>query len=367
MKLLKKLWLIGGTIYSIVFVISCFSHTISPHQFAYISFLALAFPFIFVGQVLLALISFFIWRKAGLIFFLLLFFAITNVKNSFGFHFSSSFKEQRDSNTIRVMQWNVMYFLNNTKVKKGNKRLEMVKLIQQYNADILCFQDYRGYENFNYLGDVQAELKALGYRYKLIPEGNPDGEGIYYTGVALFSKYPFARTNQVMIDSSNQEYLVIADAIIGKDTISIHTAHLQSYALFIDTSGTHSRLGTYKIGFERKRTFIRKIRDVEKEHVVQVKEIRKLMSETKHPVIFCGDINSTPASYTYTKLSKGLKDVFVEKGKYFGGTYFGVFPTLRIDVCFVDKRFDVLQWTTDQHRLSDHKAVVADIVLKSHR
>jgi len=355
MKFFTSLWTVLSVLYSLFFLAGCFSRFVPPSTFQYISFSALAFPVLFIGQVFNTIISFFIQRRTAFFCFICLCFSYWNLKASVAFH-SKKFDVQKEKNALRILTWNVQYFLH----VNGSPSPEIVNVIKSYSPDILCLQDYSGIKSDIAKQDVQKQLAALGFQYQLIT----DSAGNSYDGVAIMSKYKFASTQTPTADTATGEKMAIADIVMNNDTIRVHSVHLQSYSLFADTSGTHSRLGNYKIGYQRKRYFIKRIRDIEKIHERQVIELKRMMTSSNYPVIFCGDINSVPASYTYSELASGMKDSHTEKGYFLGGTYFHLFPTLRIDVCLVAPSFNVLQTTVDQHKLSDHKAVITDLTLK---
>jgi endonuclease/exonuclease/phosphatase family metal-dependent hydrolase len=340
MKFFRSLWILLAVLYSLFFLLSCFSGFIPPSKFQYISFPALTFPFLFVGQVFNVIILLFIHKRAALLGLLCLCFSFWNVRSSVAFNGKKDFAMNKDSTTLRVMTWNVQNFYRNAYNKP-------FKLINGYNADVVCLQDYAA-------NQIEDDMQMAGYPYSSKTN----------QGVVLFSKFPIIHSETPVADTSTGERFVVADIKVNADTIRVYSVHLQSYALFADTTGSHSRLGNYKIGYDRKRYFVRRIRDVEKIHERQAKFIRQHMLTTTHPVIFCGDVNSVPTSYTYRTLADGLKDTHLEKGFFLGGTYFHLFPTLRIDLCLADPRFTVTQKTVDQQKLSDHKAVIADLILK---
>ena len=55
-----------------------------------------------------------------------------------------------------------------------------------------------------------------------------------------------------------------------------------------------------------------------------------------------------------------MQDAFLEKGFGFGGTFYKILPTLRIDYCFADKRLQVVQCKVETQKLSDHYPVITD-------
>ena len=79
--------------------------------------------------------------------------------------------------------------------------------------------------------------------------------------------------------------------------------------------------------------------------------------------ILCSDLNDTPISYAYNQLSNLFIDSFTKSGFGIGGTYIGKIPYLRIDYIWHDKELSSINFTTHKEKLSDHKAISADIFI----
>ncbi|MGC9352266.1 MAG: endonuclease/exonuclease/phosphatase family protein, partial [Mariniphaga sp.] len=79
-------------------------------------------------------------------------------------------------------------------------------------------------------------------------------------------------------------------------------------------------------------------------------------------VIVCGDLNDTPASFSYQQLRNGLKDAFVGSGKGMGRTYVHKLPALRIDYIFHSPVFESYNFKTHEFRHSDHLPVSTELV-----
>jgi endonuclease/exonuclease/phosphatase family metal-dependent hydrolase len=76
-------------------------------------------------------------------------------------------------------------------------------------------------------------------------------------------------------------------------------------------------------------------------------------------------MNSAPCTYAYRIIRGNMQDAFLEKGFGFGQTYDAISPTLRIDVCFADKRLAVKDcFVQPLHGLSDHFPVVTTLQWK---
>ena len=91
----------------------------------------------------------------------------------------------------------------------------------------------------------------------------------------------------------------------------------------------------------------------------QVEAIALHMKTCKYKIILCGDFNDTSASYSYEKLSRNLKDAFIDKGIGFGRTYAGKWPQFRIDYIFHDKSLNCYQYKRSEETFTDHYPITA--------
>ncbi|MCL5668996.1 MAG: endonuclease/exonuclease/phosphatase family protein, partial [Gammaproteobacteria bacterium] len=90
--------------------------------------------------------------------------------------------------------------------------------------------------------------------------------------------------------------------------------------------------------------------------------------ECRAPVIVCGDFNALPASTVCRRLRERLNDAQIELDRHRPkGTFFGRFPTARIDHVFVDASFAVADIEIPDSELaraaSDHLPLVAEMNL----
>ena len=65
----------------------------------------------------------------------------------------------------------------------------------------------------------------------------------------------------------------------------------------------------------------------------------------------------------YIRVDQQLKDAFTYSGFGMGGTYIGKVPGLRIDYIWHDKELSSTNFITHKEKLSDHKAISADIFI----
>ena len=154
--------------------------------------------------------------------------------------------------------------------------------------------------------------------------------------------------------------------VLQEDTFRVYNAHLASIRfgdadyrfvkdLDTDTRGDSLRSGGLRILKRLRDAFIRRADEVDR--------IVAHMAESPHPIIFCGDLNDTPMSYSYHTLrDAGLMDAFVESGRGVGHTYIGDFPSFRIDHLLHGPEMEAYDFRTLPEELSDHRAINALLV-----
>ncbi len=366
----KALFVIFCITISILFLVSALAGFIPPSSFKYITFFTLSFPFLFLLQVVLFFIAILVYKRLALFLFLALLPGYINVKNSFAFN-SGKWQIEKQVDALRIMTWNVENFVDlSAPSKPGAKtRLEMLSIIKEYNPDVLCFQEYRNIERGIRRVSVHHELDSLGYKYayrsKDVYVKRKQTEVI--GGVAIYAKQPLQNKGAIKIRTETlNESLCHADVLLNNKPVRIYTAHLASFELeltdpsaLIDEQDVISRSSLNK-----STSLVRKLINTELIHEKQVHSITAELRSTNIPEIYCGDINTTPASYNYRILKGDMQDAFLQKGFGLGTTYYKLSPTLRIDVCLVDTDLKVLQCKVISKKLSDHYPVVTDVAWK---
>src|SRR5947209_3987341 len=142
---LKVCWIVSCSIISVIFLISACSQFVPPAVFSYIIFFSVAFPYLFVAMVILAIIGIFIDRKTGFILFVPLLLGLYNLSLTIAVSPHSAWKHAKDNSTLRVLTWNVAGFDNAHPLStpEGKIRKGMLQMITSYNPDVLCLQEYQ--------------------------------------------------------------------------------------------------------------------------------------------------------------------------------------------------------------------------------
>ncbi len=297
-------------------------------------------------------------------------FGYTNIVNSFAFNAGSEWHANKDSSTLRIMTWNVQNFFDMSAQSnpKAATRLQMLRVIADVKPDILCLQEYRNIDGGRRLVSVRHELDSMGFTYNYCTNDVViiQKKRVMAAGSAIFSRRPLLDTGKLLISKNIlRESLAFADVQLDNKPVRIYTAHLTSFALYGDTTEAFDEgEDIYRKTYNRKNNIQLKIRETEVIHEQQIALIKEHMKTSPYAVLYCGDMNSTPAGYNYHYLKGDLQDAFLEKGSGLGATFYQILPTLRIDICFADNNFDIRQCAVIPKKLSDHYPVVADVTLK---
>lgn len=369
-KILKAAWIVVSGFIIIVYFLSCFTPFVSPQKISFFSLLAILFPYLFIIALLCSIAFFFINKRIAIALLLITLVAgFKNMHNSVALH-SGRWQMQKNSNSLRIMSWNVEGFVNLFEQNDplAETRVAMLKAIGRYKPDVLCIQELLNVDNSKKRVSLRKELDSLGFIYSFFSNDTIEAHAAKHgvvtitRGVALFSRLPFTDSARININAGYRpENMIYADINFNNRPVRIFTAHLRSFEIYTDTAKYDEDENIYQVTYKRKRSAQYKIRQVESAHAKEVAIIRNVIDKSPYPVIYCGDINSTPASYTYNALRGNLQDAFLEKGAGLGVTFYKLFYTLRIDVCLPDNKLDVLQCTVPQLYLSDHFPVVTDV------
>lgn len=346
-----------------LFLLAVINPYINPQNWPLVALISLAFPFLLLLVILFLVWWLFVRRKWALLSAIALVLGGQAITDFFAFKFYTTFKESKKEGNIRIATWNVARFIE--MVRNNNMgsqtRYKMLKQIQQVNADILCFQEFSSSVNPDWYNNIVAVSKGLGYPYYYFSH-DLDGDRLF-NGNVIFSRFPIIDTGMVRFPRPTlPEAVVFADIKVNKQLIRVHTTHLQSNQFRKqDLSKIQEIKGGKGNLLKNTRHILSKLSVAITHRSIQADMVNSIISNSPYPVIFCGDMNDVPNSYTYKTVKGDMQDAFLQKGFGIGRTYTSLSPTLRIDYIFMDDHFEVGQCKRVTTRYSDHYMVVADI------
>lgn len=352
-KILYKILLTANAVFAFALLLSYLAVVISPGDFFLPAFFGLAYPYLLLINIILAIIWAMLLRFEAL---------ISVVVIAVGFtHFSNYIKLDRPTgdktNTFKVLSYNVRLFNYFEKNHGITSEKKIIQFLKKQKPDIICLQE------FLLLGNPKVEetllLSALGGDYYSHMKVIGSGKNRFY-GIITLSKFPIVRKGEI-IHPGSSSLSIYTDVVMGKDTFRIYNNHLQSFRLhrmersFIEelaTSDDKETINEVKsLSVSLKKGFAKR--------AVQSQAVKDQINVSPYPVMVVGDFNDTPVSYAYRKIRKGLNDSFLNSGYGAGFTYKGNYPPNRIDYILynrplINSNFEILKV-----KYSDHYPIIA--------
>ncbi len=339
----------------LVAVCLMFSYTavfINPAVFWIPAFFGLAYPYIFLVNILF-----------------ILFWVVFNAKYSLisilpilaGISFSGSFVQLRGEKTekegIRVCSYNVRYFVGDNILPNKETADKITDFLDKGKFDIICLQE-AGISNLDSFSVTEIRNRLRNINHMQLAHASNSG------GPVIYTRYPIVNMGEIRYKNSGN-LVIFSDLVIQKDTFRVYNCHLQSYRLdpyelnsldslrFTNTPETYD--GVKSMGAKMKQAFIKRAE--------QVLRLESHIRKSPYPVIVCGDFNDTPVSYAYHTLKKNLLDAFVESGQGIGNTYNGRLPSFRIDYILHDPVFNSFGFKVGRRKFSDHFPIQCKLML----
>lgn len=239
---------------------------------------------------------------------------------------------------LTILQWNIWY-----KEDIDN----IAKLLQQYKPDIICMQELtRDYAKQRTADTTKYIAEKLGYNY-FAESMRPNDEWIQCNGV--FSRFPIVDTysswiNEPIgtggIDDEHRAY-VEATLNLGDTELTVGTTHMSYTHKFISTPRKEGEADKLVAALSRKK---------------------------RQHMIFTGDLNATPGSPTFQKVSSILNNAGPDDSQNTWTTkpfsYEGFEETelnWRLDYIFASAEVKVISSEVIQTEYSDHLPVMATV------
>ena len=289
----------------------------------------------------------------------------------FSFHLPSDFSAQKQPNTLRVFQWNVMGFDQaNEKynIENGGHSLRpfIMDVISEQNADVLCLEEFYEAKDTAFYKSNITTITKMGFPFHyFVPIENEHSDD--RSGIIIFSKNPIIDTAKYDLNLNKKgEHLIYADIKVNEKTFRIFATHLIpiKFGQWDEQRSVREQIYGEESLDSYKNIFSKLIRGYDFRYYQAVLVGQKIQ-ESPYPSIICGDFNDIPNSSTYFNVKGNLQDPFLKKGFWTGRTTrksFGIIsPVLRIDYILASRIFKVNQFQIVQVPYSDHYPVETDL------
>ena len=227
--------------------------------------------------------------------------------------------------------------------------LDMIKWVVEDTSSIKCIQEFSTNARWPAL-DIKGQIESSGYHsfdYKA-SEGN---FGDHNPGMAIFSKYPIVDQGVLPLANNGINAIIYADILVGRDTLRVYNIHLTSYHFELPEQSSNFLRALEVVITEAKQVVI--------SHTNEVQTLLEHADECPYPYLIAGDLNESPYSYTYRKLSS-MSNAFESTGYGFGFTMIKPPLFLRIDNIFFNQQISMHSFEVDYSmNISDHYPIRA--------
>ena len=332
---------------------------VPPKYFWPAAFISLSMP-VALGLNLLFLVVWAFRRSLKVILpFLFMFFFWGYYQRGFALHISPD-KEALAVTTgkLSVLSYNVRIFNTYAHLQDKNQTSskELIKWVAKNPADVYCLQEFYN-DADSKVYNATSKIARQHAKYFFLSRTFVNRIGAEF-GLAIVSKYPIVEKGTISFGKLTQNHGMYADIKVNEDTVRVYNFHFQSMSI-----EEKQIKDSYKDqnGFKTEgRNVLRRFRRGFVKRSDQVNVLLEHLQQSPYPVIFCGDVNDVPYSYTYQQLNKYYTNAFVKKGFGIGATYNGILPFVRIDNQFCSPELEVLDFTLhDTITYSDHFPLTA--------
>lgn len=266
-------------------------------------------------------------------------------------------KERTPGKYLKIATYNVHSFGNEI---TGYSCKELARYMQQEEVDVLCFQEF-GDNRYFPMDSLRQVLAHWQYAH-ISTEDTLRG----ILPIAVFSRYPLANCRLITYTGSANGSLV-CDVAMGTDTIRLLNNHLQTTSI-----SQNRRKWEREFATDNTRREVRAAQEAAStlhenflKRAVQTDNIYRLVADSPHPVLVCGDFNTLPSSYTYARMSRLLSDGFRTCGNGYMYTYRYFKRLLRIDYIFHSPQLRGHRYySPDLDLCSDHNPVIMEVKIK---
>lgn len=380
-RLFDFVMVIISIVVSVLVLMTLLAPVVNPHRMWILSLLALGAPLIYATLILLILYWIIRWRWKYIVPMALVallgvgkvsrYYRITPVQDHSAQQTPAE-RQRAERGTFSVMTYNIGNFKPYFGIDKDPVRAVATgaEVIDSLAPDIICLQEFQSTpacprEMFDTLLTSRKYRGVVSLRLTTHPK---QGHGV---GNAIYTRYKIIRSGVIDNATELDSTACIAqwaDLMIGDDTVRVVNNHLRT-TMITQNDQEYLVSGDFiEDGSMEREDKLRSIADRfqlnSQIRADQADTISRFVAASPYRVIVCGDFNDGAMSYAYRRIGRKMDDTFVEAARGKTNTYRGFFNLLRIDFIFVDRRFEVLSYSSPRLGVSDHYPVVSRLKIR---
>lgn len=249
---------------------------------------------------------------------------------------------------LKAMTFNVRSFNKYQWIENKHLTKDITALIRREDPDILFVQEF----------DPQADMEDWPFPYHYSGPGQKNKRGL-----VIFSKLPLENPAELTLnleDSIRRQNVLQADITWRGKKLRLFNVHLASFHLdhtdyqrieAPNTSDQAQFMKDFRLLSARLQTGF-------KRRAPQARSLEARIDQSPYPVLMGGDLNATPHSYAYHRLTLELEDAYRSAGSGWASTYHRWRLPLRIDHFLHSASLTATRYQIIQEPLSDHYPVV---------
>jgi endonuclease/exonuclease/phosphatase family metal-dependent hydrolase len=368
----RSIWW-SNIVLAITTIIAYISPSISTQFITWPAYFGLLTPVWYLVNIFYAVFWLFRKRKHFLLSVALILIGIVPMHKVFQFNISPA--QLKESESIKVMSFNVRVFDLYNWTKNVDSKNNIIDFLENEQPDVICFQEYYHGDgaHFSAKNDILEKLQMKYMRAHFTSSTrHKTKKGVNYFGSAIFSRYPIVKDGVIEFRDEKSNHATFIDIVKNQDTIRIYNAHTGSLRL---QNADYQLIGgdDNKKNKSQQKAARNLLARMDQAYIKRSNQVDLLLSEMSfcpYPKILCVDLNDVPVSHAYHLLSNSLTDAFIHTGQGLGSTYVGdnyfnrILPINRIDYIFHSSEFETGNFTTHQQKLSDHKPISCRLQLK---
>ena len=336
----------------LLLLVSGFSPSVTPSYFESIALLGLAFPYLYLANLIL-LIYWGIQLRLKSIFPLAI--LLINLNGiSLYIQWNTSIKEVK-THDINVVTYNANLFGYYDEKWHVDSICDIIK---SKSADIVLLQEI--YNKHGNLERMRRYLqKQLNLDYGAVSKLSNNRE----YGMCILSRYPIKNWDKIHFGGNTGNMSMYADLELSdpqsgnRRTIRVYNIHLQSVRFDKTDYQNMESILNDEPGKSNAEGIIAKLKSAYSKRSPQVQALKKELESCTLTKIVGGDFNDVPMSYTYHELSEDLKDAFTQRGSGLETTYKGLFPSFRIDYLLYSNAMECQSYESNSEMPGDHKLI----------